>query len=80
MYNALMKIMDENSGKKVVVVTHSTAIMFLLRKWCDIEYDGNYIYNGNIFFNGKWNYLETFKLEFEDNNINSICNINYRGK
>ena len=22
----------------------------------------------NIFFNGKWNYCETFKLEFDDNN------------
>lgn len=75
MYNSLIKILDENRGKKIAIVTHATAMAFLFKIWCDIQYAGDYSFNNNIFFDGNWDYVETFKLEFDDNNnLISIAN------
>ena len=67
-YKSLMRIVDENKGKRIIVVGHSTALAFLLGKWCDISYDKDYSFNNKKFFKGKWEYLQTFKLTFDDNN------------
>lgn len=76
MHNKLMTIIDENKEKRILIVGHSTAIAYLLSNWCDISYDSNYKFNNNIFFDGKWDYLETFKLTFdENNNLIDIKNI-----
>lgn len=75
-YNKLIDIIEENRGKRVLIVGHSTATAFLLGKWCEISYDSNYKFNNQIFFDGKWDYLETFKLTFDDkNNLIDIKNI-----
>ena len=69
MYNALIDIINNNKNKKVVIVSHCTSIIFLLKKLgCNIILNGNYSFNSNVFFNGIPNYLETFKLEFNDDN------------
>ena len=60
------EIWDANKNKKVVIVGQSTAIAFLLKKWCEVSYDGPYKFEGKEFFDGKWNFCETFKLEFDD--------------
>ena len=76
MYEALCEIIKQNQGKRIAIVSHSTAIAFLLKKWCEIYYDKEYIFENKIFFDGKWNYLETFKLNFDDNyNLISVENI-----
>lgn len=76
MFNKLIKILNENKGKRILIVSHSTAIAFLLSMWCEISYDNTYKFKNMNFFDGKWNYLETFKLEFDENyNLNSIKNI-----
>jgi broad specificity phosphatase PhoE len=68
-YNALFDIISNNKNKKVIIVSHCTSIIFLLKKLgCNIILNGNYSFNGNVFFNGIPDYLETFKLEFDDNN------------
>ena len=73
---ALNDILNNYKEKKILIVGHSTALAALFSKWCKINYDGPYIYNDKIFFDGKWNYCETFKLEFDDdNNLISINNI-----
>ena len=75
-YNALMEVINENKGKTIAIVSHSTAMAFLFSTWCDVKYDGNYTFKGKPFFNGHWNYVETFKLEFDDeNNLVNIENI-----
>lgn len=75
-YNELMRIINENKDKRILIVGHATATAFLLDKWCEINYDGDYKYKAESFFNGKWNYLETFKLEFDDNyNLLNIENL-----
>lgn len=71
MYSAITKILDENKNKKVVIISHATAISYLLKKWCNIEFVDDklrYLFNGKILLDGYFNYCETFKLVFDDNN------------
>ena len=75
---ALLDILKKHQGEKLLIVGHSTALASLFSKWCEINYTGSYKYNGVEFFDGKWNYCETFKLEFDDNNeLISIKNIRF---
>ena len=71
MYVAITKILDENKNKKIAIVSHATAISYLLKKWCDIEIVDDklrYSFNGKRLLDGHFNYCETFKLVFDDNN------------
>lgn len=73
MTNVFDEILNNNLGKKIIIVGHSTSIFFLLMKWCQID-DGNTLtFHNEIIFNGKWNYCERFKLEFD--NKKSIISI-----
>lgn len=75
-YNSLMKILNEYPHKKILIVGHSTALSTLFSKWCKLDSNNNITFNGKPFFDGKWNYCETFKLHFDDNNnLVSIENI-----
>lgn len=75
-YNKLINVIEDNKGKRILIVGHSTATAYLLGKWCEISYDGDYKFNNQVFFDGKWDYLETFKLTFDDkNNLIGIKNI-----
>lgn len=74
----LMTILKMYKDKRILIVGHSTATAYLLKNWCDISYLDNYKFKENIFFNGKWNYCETFKLEFDENNdLISINNLKF---
>ena len=76
MYSSIMKILDENKNKSIAIVSHATAISYLLKKWCDIQVIDDklrYSFNNNIILDGYFNYCETFKLVFDDNN--KIINI-----
>jgi len=78
MTKAINKILDENKGKKIAIVSHATAISYYLKKYCDIKIENDkliYRFNNNIILNGYFNYCETFKLDFEDNNLINIKNI-----
>jgi len=81
MYFATMKILNENKNKRIAIVSHGTAISYLLKKWCDIEIVDDklrYSFNNNILLDGYFNYCETFKLEFDDgNNLINIQNIKF---
>lgn len=71
MYSIILKILDENKNKKIAIVSHATAISYLLKKWCDIDIVDDklrYSFNNTVILNGNFNYCETFKLEFDDNN------------
>ena len=81
MYSTIMKILDKNQNKRIAIVSHATAISYLLKKWCDIQVVDDklrYSFNNNIILDGYFNYCETFKLEFDDKNkIISIKNIKF---
>ena len=67
-YNSLINILNNYQDKKILIVGHSTALASLFSKWCEIGYTDGYKFNGKHFFDGKWSYCETFKLEFDYNN------------
>lgn len=71
MYSTIMKILNEYSNKRIVIISHATAISYLLKKWCDIQLVDDklrYIFNNKILLDGYFDYCETFKLEFDNNN------------
>lgn len=74
MYNALLYLLENDKGKKILLVGHATALACLLSKWCEIKFLGDYKFNNKIIFNGNWRYCETFKLVFDDKNLVSIEN------
>ncbi|MBQ7140281.1 MAG: histidine phosphatase family protein [Bacilli bacterium] len=77
MYESLIEVINKNHGKKIAIISHSTAIAFLLKNWCKVYYNKAYTFENKIFFDGKWKYLETFKLIFNENNeLVNIININ----
>ena len=69
MYDGLVSVMSANKGKRIAIISHSTAIAFLLSLFSDVVYSGEYSYKGEKYFNGYWNYLETFKLVYDENNV-----------
>lgn len=76
MYKALIEVLNKYKGKKIVIVSHSTAITFLFMKLC--IYKDNCIYFNNkklIDSNFQWNAPEVFKLNFFDNDLQNIENI-----
>ena len=71
MYSTILEILNKNKNKTIAIVSHGTAISYLLKKWCDIKIvDGKlrYSFDDNLLLDGYFNYCETFKLEFDDNN------------
>jgi len=76
MYNALMKAVFENKNKRIAIVTHYTATLFLLKKLIDIDNDGNCYFNNNKIFNiSEPTYCQTIKLVFNNDTLVNIENI-----
>lgn len=75
-------ILKNDLGKNVVVVSHATAMTFLLMKWCDLEnvvLEGKkrkLVFNGKVVIDDSFNTPEVFELVFNDTNIESIKRIN----
>lgn len=68
MLTELYEILNEYKNERILIVGHSTAIAYLLGKWCEINYTGPYKFKGEEFFDGNWKYCESFKLIFDENN------------
>lgn len=79
MYFSILKILNSNQNKRIAIVSHGTAISYLLKKWCDVEIVDDklrYSFHNNLLLDGYFDYCETFKLEFDKNNeLISIHNI-----
>lgn len=80
MRSAFMDILKKNLGSKIVIVSHGTAITTLFDNWCDIKINyatelAEISYGNKLIFDGNWSAPEVFKLEFDDLNLTSICNI-----
>lgn len=79
MYYNILEILNNNQNKRIAIISHSTAITYLLKEWCDIEIVDDklrYSFHDNLLLDGHFNYCETFKLEFDENNkLISINNI-----
>ncbi len=82
MISDLIDILNNNKGKKIAIVFHATAMMYLLQRWCELSFDG-YIYS--VYFKDKkifdlpFRSPEIFKLEFDENHeLLNIENIEVR--
>lgn len=77
MKNALDKLLNEFKDKRILIVGHATATACLLSEWCEINYAQPYKFNDKEFFDGNWNYCQTFKLIFENDKLISIENLKF---
>ncbi len=74
MIEAFLDILYKNKDKRVVIVSHATAITFLLKKWCMIN-NHSLIFNNKEFFDGNWDYCTCFKMIFNDNQLIDIVKV-----
>lgn len=75
MEEILNEILNNYKDKRIAIISHGTAMSFLLMNWCNIEYQKPWLFNNKVFFEGKINFCEIFKLVFENNKLLSIENI-----
>lgn len=71
MYSVIMKILNKYPNKRIAIVSHGTAISYLLKKWCDVNIVDDklrYRFKNEIILDGYFNYCETFRLVFDDEN------------
>lgn len=71
MYSVIMKILNEYHNRRIAIVSHGTAISYLLKKWCDVDIVDDklrYSFKNEIVLDEYLNYCETFKLVFDDEN------------
>ena len=75
-YRALIDVIDEYKDKRVVIVSHGSAILWLLKQWCDIDLKNKcIIFNDKLILYDNIFNCTTFKLEFDDKklvNINKV--------
>lgn len=74
-YKGIEMILHQYAGKKIIIFSHKTAITMLLMHWCkwEIEDELSLSYDGNTFFDGKWNGSpEIFRMVFDDSLIRLI--------
>lgn len=76
MYKSLFDILNSTNYKKIVIVSHATAITFLLMKICDFN-DDILSFKGNIVMDKdfSWNAPDGFKLVFDDNELINIRHV-----
>ena len=76
---ALNKVLEEYNGKKIVIISHATAMNYLFMKLGLIKIAEDKIpkfyFKNKEFFNGNYFAPELFKLEFEDKKLINIENI-----
>ena len=76
MYTIIMNIINKYPNKRIAIVSHATAISYLLKTWCNatiVDDKMRYNFNNKIILDGYINYCETIKLEFD--NENKLINI-----
>ena len=78
-FNALMNVL-KSDDKKIAIVFHGTAMLFLLMTWCKVipdkeDFSYKFLFNDEEVFNDKIDYCEIFKLTFDDEKLIDIENI-----
>lgn len=76
MTKGLKRLLEETDFKRIIVVSHATAIASLLSNWCSVKYGEEYKFRDKVILDHNWKYLESFKLEFEDKELVNISNLN----
>ena len=72
-YKALMEVIDEYKDKRIVIVSHGSAILWLLKQWCDVNLKNKCItFNDKLIIYDNIFNCTTFKLEFDDKRLVDI--------
>lgn len=83
MQEGILDILKQHEGKKLVLVSHGTALSTMLSKWCSINLNENtklveIYFKEKLIFDGNWDTPELFKLEFDGYNLANIENIRWQ--
>lgn len=72
-YKALMDAIDKYKDKRIVIVSHGSAILWLLKQWCDIDLKNKcIIFNDKLILYDNIFNCTTFKLEFDNKKLVDI--------
>ena len=72
-YKALMDVIDKYKDKRIVIVSHGSAILWLLKQWCDIDLKNKcIIFNDKLILYDNIFNCTTFKLEFDNKKLVNI--------
>lgn len=77
LYNITLDILTKNKGKTCAVISHGAAIKFLLMNWCNLDESLNISYNGKIVVKETIDYTGIIKLEFENDKLINIQNVEH---
>ena len=73
---AMKNVLMFETGNRVAIISHSTALTCLLSAWCELgrNYDEEIIlsYNEETIVDGRWNAPAVIKVTFEGMNVTSI--------
>lgn len=76
MYGSLVKVLDSCYQDRILIVSHATAITFLLMKLCALV-DGNLMFNNNVVIDKDfvWQAPDGFKLTFDGDTLVDISHL-----
>lgn len=66
MFGALNLLLEKYKGKTILIISHAAAMYSLFSNYCDITPHGDWKFKNELFFNGDIDYLDTFKLTFDE--------------
>jgi broad specificity phosphatase PhoE len=72
MEKAFNRILSENSGRNIAIVSHGASIKFLLMKWCSLNKDNQLEFKKKEI---KLNSPGVLKLVFDDENLVELAQI-----
>ena len=70
MNDILNKILCENKGKKIAIVSHGASLKFLLMNWCELNDEIELVYKDKIVL--EVTSPSVIKLEFDENNLENL--------
>ena len=75
MNSAIIDLLYHQKDKKIAIFTHSTAMLFLLKKLTNVTEEGICSFKGTQYFDNNWHPVETFKLTYNDIELVNIEHI-----
>ena len=82
MQEALQELLVKYEDKRVMIVSHGTALTVMLSKWCRLQLNETtklieIYFKDKLVFDGNWSSPELFKLIFDKDQLVSIENIRF---
>ena len=79
---AFHEIINKHKNKRIIIVSHGTAISFLLMNWCELlDVNSNYLrklkFKDKIVINRQYKAPEVFKLTIDNNEVIDIENLDF---